>query len=217
LQQNRRVVLITLPNHRALMAVTGTKPATYRSDLFRGQGVAAFGAPEPVAKDRPLAMDAVSIVLRDELHERGLARKHASLIVRGFFDRWAEAVSHADHDDQDVVFGVVELDPMIQVDNWVCAIGPMEKLADYLMSLPRPQRRVLFVHLRDVLSTIRGRAVKAKLDLSGRFFVPPDHPLLAQIKADWSNWRAKNKVTGPRAKLPEMERFYRQRVDELQG
>ena len=210
-------MLITLPDHRALMAVTGTKPATYRSDLFRGQGVAAFGAQEPVAKDRPLAMDAVGIVLRDELHQRGLGRKLASLIVRGFFDRWAEAVSHADHDDQDVVFGVVELDPRIQVDNWVCAIGPMEKLADYLKSLPRPQRRVLFAHVRDVLSDIRGRAVKAKLDLSGHFFVPPDHKLLAQIKSDWSNWRAKNKITGPRAKSPELERSYRQRVEDLLG
>lgn len=210
-------MLITLPDHRALMAVTGTKPATYRSDLFRGQGVAAFGAQEPVAKDRPLAMDAIAIILRDELHERGVPRKHASLIVRGFFDRWAEAVSHADHDDQDVVFGVVELDPKIQVDDWVCAIGPVEKLADYLKSLPRPQRRALFVHLRDVLSDIRGRAVKAKLDLSGRFFVPPDHPLLAQIKTDWSNWRAKNKVTGPRAKVPELGRPYRHRVEELLG
>jgi hypothetical protein len=209
------VASFTLPDQRALMTVTGTNPATYRSDLHRGQGVAAFGASEPVAKDRPLMLDAVAVVIRDELHERGLSRKLAADIVRGFFDRWAEAVSHADHDDQDVVFGVVELDPKIQVDNWICAIGPVEKLADYLMSLPRPQRRVLFVHLRDLLSEIRGRAAKAKLDLSGRFFVPPDHRLLAQINADWSNWRAKNKVTGPRAKVPELGRPYRQRIEEL--
>jgi hypothetical protein len=209
------VAKFILPDQRALLAVTGSNPATYRSDLHRGQGVAAFGASEPVAKDRPLMLDAVAVVLRDELHGRGLPRKLAADIVRGFFDRWAEGVAHADHDGQDVVFVVVEVDPKIQADSWFCAIGPAGKLCDYLMSLPRPQRRALFVHLRAVLADIRGRAAKAELELSGCFFVAPDHALLAQIKTDWSTWRVKNKITGPRAKVPELGRPYRQRIEEL--
>ena len=96
--------ILTLPSQSALFAVTGTNPATHRSDLFREQAAAAFGAAEPVLKERPLAVDAVAMKLRDELNERGLSRKLSATIVRGYFDHWIEAVAHADYDGQDVVF-----------------------------------------------------------------------------------------------------------------
>jgi hypothetical protein len=208
------VAILALPSQRALFAVTGTNPTTYRSDVHRAQGAAAFGVAEPIFKDRPLALDAVAICLRDELNERGLSREVAAAVVRGFFDRWAEGISHADHDDQDVIFGVVELDPQKFPDTWRCAVGPAEKLDEYLKGLPRPQRRALFVHLRETLAGIRGRATKAKLDLSGRFFVPPYHPLIAKTRSYWEKWRAHNNV-GPRVKFPKPDRPYRQSIEAL--
>ena len=109
-------------------------------------------------------------------------------------------------------FVVVEVDPKAHADVWFCAIGPVEKLYDYLATLPGPHRRVLLVHVRDVLADLRGRAAKAKLDLSGHLFVPPDHPLLDQIRTDWQKWRAENKVS---RKSPKLDRQYRNVIDEL--
>ncbi|WP_454619349.1 hypothetical protein [Bradyrhizobium cenepequi] len=205
--------IFALPSQRALFAVTGINPATYRSDVFRDQSVAAFGASEPVARDRPLVLDAVAIRLRDELQELGLSRKLAASIVRGFFDRWAEGVAYADHENQDVIFAVIEFDPRKFRDvPWVCTVGPAEKFEDYLKTLPRPRRRIVFVHLRETLADLRERAAKAKVELPEHFFVSPEHPLLAQIKTDWAKWRADNKVG---IKLPKLERQYRQSVEDL--
>jgi hypothetical protein len=191
-----------------------TTHVQHRTDLHRDQGVAAFGAAEPISKSRPLVMDAIALCLRDELNERGLPRKVAAAVVRGFFDNWAEGFSNADYGDQDFMFGVVELDPEEFGDSWRCAIGPADQYDDYLKRLPWPQRRAVFVHLREMLVNIRSRAAKAKLDLSARVFVPPDHPLIAETRSYWKKWRAHNKV-GPRAKFPKLDRPYRQSIEAL--
>jgi hypothetical protein len=208
------VAILTLPSQRALFAVTGINPATYRSDLHRDQGVAAFGAAEPLF-DCPLVLDAVAIRLREALTERGLSRKVAALTVRGFFDRWAEGISYTDYEGQDIMFGVVELDPQECGDEWRCGMGPAEKFDEFMENLRKSPRRALFVHLRETLADIRSRAVKAKLDLSGRVFVPPDDPLITKIMAIWQAWRATNKVADPRAKPPKLDRPFRQSIEAL--
>jgi len=199
-----------------LLKITGTNPATWRSDLHRGLGVAAFGAAEPVLRNRPLALDALAVRLRDELAER-LPRKHAGAIVRGFFDHWGEGVAYAEHEGQDTVFVTAELDHRAHGDsNWRCAIGPFDTLQAFINDLPKPVRRVLYVHVLEVLADIRRCAAEAGIDLSGgHFFVPPRHPLLVEVKAHWAKWRAEHDVTGTRAKFPKIARERKLDIEKL--
>jgi hypothetical protein len=152
------------------------------------------------------------------LAQGGLPRKLAADIVRGFFDRWAEGIAHAEHDGQDVVFYAAELDPSKfgGDNNWRCGVGPADGFEKHLASLPKPLKRVLFIHLLDALKDIRRCAAESGVDLSGaRFFVPPDHPLLAEIKTDWATWRAKSNVTGPSVKTPKLNQQRRQAIGAL--
>jgi hypothetical protein len=210
--------IFAFPAMRWLFLAAGINANTWRSEVMRGLSCAAFGAAEPVLTSRPLGLDAVAVHIRDDLASGGLPLKLASAIVRGFFDRWVEGVAHAEHHGQDVVFVVAEVgDPAsVKADrNWRCAVGPFDKLQAFVADLPKPVRRVLYVHLLDVLADIRRCAGEAGLDLSGmRFFVPPDHPSLAEIKAEWATWRGANNVTGRHAKFP---RIGRERKADIEG
>jgi hypothetical protein len=211
-------IILALPDMRWLFAITGTNPATWRSDVHRGLSVAAFGVAEPVLESRPLALDAVAIHIRDDLIAGDLPRKLAGAIVRVFFDRWAEGIAHAEQDGQDVVFYAAELDPRkFGTDsNWRCGVGPADGFERHLASLPKPIKRVLFIHLLETLADIRRCAAEAGLDLSaGRFFVPPDHPLLAECKAEFETWRAENRVSGPRGKFPKVSQQRRRHIEGL--
>lgn len=209
--------ILALPDMRWLLKITGTNAATWRSDVHRGLSVAAFGASGPILETRPLLLDAVAVRLRDDLAEV-VPRKLAANIVRGFFDRWAEGVAHAEHDGQDVVFVVAEPDPRRygKDANWYCAVGPAEKLGAYVASLPQPLRRVLVIHMRETLADIRRGAANVRLDLSGaHFFVPPDHPMLTEVKTEWAKWRAENNVTGTRARFPKVDKQRRHAIEEV--
>jgi hypothetical protein len=209
--------ILVLPTQRDLFTVTGVNAATYRSDIFRGLGAAAFGTAEPLLENRPLGLDAVALKIRDKLNELGLKRKLAAVITRGFFDRWVEGVSFAEHAGQSIVFVVVELDPKKFGDRpWVCAVGPTAKLDDYIRTLPSPRRRILFVDLREMLDDIRKRGVKAGLDMSAHFFVPPDHPALAEVREHWETWRAEHKLVGAVGeKHPKFDKSHRKTIESL--
>ena len=58
--------ILTLTN-RQLLALTNTTANQYRQDKFREQAVAALGAAEPVLEDRPLLVDAMAMIIRDDL------------------------------------------------------------------------------------------------------------------------------------------------------
>ena len=201
-----------LPNRRWLFVLSGTKDATYRSDVFRGQSVAAFGAPEPVLESGPLALDAVAIAIRDDL-ARAIPRDVAAAIVRGYFDYWFDAVSNAEHHNQAVVFVAAEL--LGSGNNWRAGYGPTAKLPEYVASLANP-RRLVVVYVNDILDQIRKRAAKAGLDLSGRSFAPPpDHPFLADCKAEWARWRAENVHVTRATKGPKIDKEWRQAIGGL--
>ena len=205
-----------LPSRRWLFTLSGTKDATYRSDVFRGQSVAAFGAAEPVLELGPLALDAVAIAIRDDL-ARAIPRNVAAAIVRGYFDFWFDAVSHAEHHKQAVIFVAAELHG--SGNNWRAGYGPTAKLSEFVASLTLP-RRVVVVYVNDILDQIAQRAAKAGFDLSGYFFAPPpDHPFLADCGAEWTRWRAGNlhKADPTRVpiKAPKLDKERRQAIARL--
>jgi hypothetical protein len=185
--------ILTLSKKKDLLTVTGMNENTYRGDIFRGWGAAAFSVDRPLLEDRPLRLDAVALSLRDGLNELGLTRKFAAEITRAFFDRWAEAVSIAEHTGRTTVFVVAEVDR--RSSPWICAAGPHNQLHKFVRSLPRPQR-VLFIEMLDLIEGLRKRGTAAGIDMSANFFVPPDHAFLAEVKRDWERWRAESTADG---------------------
>jgi hypothetical protein len=200
--------ILALSGFQDLFTVAGVVKRTYYSDIHRGQGAAAYGTAEPIRQ--VLALDAVALNIRDGLHELGLKRKLAANITRGYFDKWADGIAHVVHDRQPIAFGASQLDD----DVWMCAVGPAQKLDEYIASLPRPRRRSFFVDLHDIVADIRQRSMAAGVDLRARpFFFPSDSPQMIEIKKEWEFWRKQNKVGG--LNYPGISQRHRTAIERL--
>ena len=166
-------ILTARPNE--LLVMTGTNAATLRSDRLRKVSVAAFGAEFPVLEERYLLIDGVAMLIRDDLSRSGMLRRAAAMVVRGFFDKWIEAVARIEHRGEDVLFVVAEQAEGI----WWCGTGLAAQLPDFIRN--QPPRRLFCVNIAAILLAMRSRAEKAGYDLTGgSFFLPPDHELYLQ-------------------------------------
>ena len=183
-----------------LCVVTGTVPATLRSDRLRGQAVAAFGAEHPVLDARALLLDGVAWGVRDELNRAGMARRAAANITRGFWPEWAEALAWVEHRRQPYIFSAAEF----EAGPWWCGCGRADKLADFVASQP-PLKRLFTTNLAQLMLDMQARAGKAGLDLSeGSFILPPDDATFVQWLAEFRAHRAavQKKFDPLHAKLP---------------
>ncbi len=148
--------ILTLTN-RQLLALTNTTANQYRQDKFREQAVAAFGAAEPILEDRPLLVDAMAMIIRDDL-ARSIPRRAAATTVRAFWDKWIEAIARVEHRGEEVVFAVAEQSEGV----WWC--GTL--------------RRLVIANAPQLYSELQNRADKLRFDLSaGDLFLAPDDPL----------------------------------------
>jgi hypothetical protein len=192
-----------------LREVTKTSPEQVRSDRFRNLAVAAFGAADWVLPRRPLAVDAVAVALRDDL-AKVLPRKTASVIVRGFFDLWIEAVARAEHGGESIIFLVAQL--VSGPDEWRCAIGPAAKLSEHIAQLP-PWKVCVTADVGEIMRGIRERASNKGIDLSGgSFFLPLDHPLTQE----WiSEFRAARQKAGFEPKPVRISAEMRKQIEVL--
>jgi hypothetical protein len=155
-----------------LLVMTGTNASSLRSDRLRKVSAAAFGAERPVLEDRSLLIDGVAMMICEDLRRSGMGRRAAAMVVRGFFDKWIEAVARIEHRDEAVLFAVGEQAPGV----WWCGVGLADQLPGYLRS--NPPRRIFIVNVAAIMLHMRERAEKAGFDLTGgSFFLPPDHPL----------------------------------------
>jgi hypothetical protein len=158
-----------------LLVMTGTNASSLRSDRLRKVSAAAFGAERPVLVDRCLLIDGVALLICDDLRRSGMARRAAAMVVRGFFDKWIEAVARIEHRDEAVLFAVAEQSPGV----WWCAAGLADQLPGFIRS--NPPRRLFVVNIAMIMLDMKKRAAKAGFDLSGgSFFLPPDHELYLQ-------------------------------------
>jgi hypothetical protein len=80
------------PHNRQLLALTNTSSNQNRQDKFREQAVAA-GAAEPVLGDRPLVLDAMAMIIRDDL-ARSISRRQPRRHPR-FWDKWIKSPGSA--------------------------------------------------------------------------------------------------------------------------
>ena len=176
--------ILTLTN-RQLLALTNTTANQYRQDKFREQAVAAFGAAEPVLEDRPLVLDAMAMIIRDDL-ARSIPRRAAARTVRAFWDKWIEAVARVEHRGESVVFAVAE---QSEGGVWWCGIGPAQQLPAFVANRP-PLRRLVFANIPQLYSELQNRATKLGFDLSaGKLFLPPDHPLFISWVSEFREQR----------------------------
>jgi hypothetical protein len=163
--------ILTLTN-RQLLALTNTTANQYRQDKFREQAVAAFGAAEPVLEDRPLLVDAMAMIIRDDL-ARSIPRRAAATTVRAFWDKWIDAVARVEHRDEAVVFAVAEQSEGV----WWCGTGPAEQLPAFVANQP-PLRRLVIANVPQLYTELQNRADKLGFDLAaGELCLAPDDPL----------------------------------------
>src|SRR5262245_57436598 len=128
------MAILTL-THRDLLALTNTSSTQYRQDRFRNQWVAAFRAAVPVLRDRRLLIDAMAMIIRDDL-ARSIPRRAAATTVRAFWDKWIEAVARVEHRREPVVFAVAEQSEGV----WWCGTGPAMQLPAFVNNQPALRR-----------------------------------------------------------------------------
>lgn len=181
--------ILTTTTSRMLI-LAGKKPNSYRGERARRQVAAAFGAAEPVLRGCTMVVDAVALCIVDDLAAQGLARRQAAHIVRTFFDRWIEAVSRIEHNNEAIVFTVCELDPAVCDGNDMrVGIGPADGVTEFKLSLLGLKRMVI-VNVAQIMHDVEMRGRAASLDLTvGDFFLPPNHPLFVEWIADFRRWR----------------------------
>jgi hypothetical protein len=194
------VPILTLDSRSQLLTLTATGSQQYDQDRFREQQVGAFGANEPPVTNRPLLLDALAMVIRDDLAKSISPRRAASNIVRGFADQWQNALAHIEHRGQAWLFMAAQQSETV----WFCAAGPKEGLPAFVaMQQNRaPLRRIIVVDIAALMEEIAARAKQAGLDLSqGTYYVAPDHPFHVEWANEFRQWRE--------AKLRQFDPFYK--------
>lgn len=169
-----------------MLILAGENAATLRNDRRHGQAVAAFGTAEPSGHNKWLLVDAVAMLIRDQLTERGMKRKLAAWYVLAFSDQWLEGVSRVEHLHHAILLAVADLGG----GQWWAAFGAAEKFLAFLKTLPKPPERLYTVELAEIMDDIRERAQKAGIHL-GDFILPPNHPQLVQWTTAFRNARGK--------------------------
>jgi hypothetical protein len=184
-----------------LLKCAGKNPSSWRGDRMRNQTAVAFGAPD--VAQHGFAMDAVAIMLVETLNERGLPKRFAATVVRGFFHKWIEAVSLVEHKGENIVFIIYKLESDSE-DQWNVALGRIH--GDTMGDLPPTWNRAVVVNIGDVMSRIRANAEAARINLTGtQFTPPPEHRVLKEWIAQHREAlkRAMAEVEG----LPERGKF----------
>ena len=160
-------------------------------------------------------MDAVAVMLLERLHTRGVSRKIAALIVRVEWLKWMEAVANIEHpepghDGEHWVFVACQLDKKIMGDfNWVALSGPINQLSKFVEDAQASGKlqRIFIVDVTEIIKTIRQRAEAALIDLSlGSFFLPPDHPLYIEWKAEFTEYRKQLQIKADDLRAPKIDK-----------
>jgi hypothetical protein len=183
------VPLLTLDSRSQLLTLTATSSQQYDQDRFREQQVGAFGANEPPVTNRPLLLDALAMVIRDDLAKSISPRRAASNIVRGFADQWQTALAHIEHRGQTWVFMAAQQSAKV----WCCGAGPKKDLPAFVAMQVQngaPFRRIVVVDITALMAEIAARAKQAGLDLSqGTYYVAPDHSFHVKWASEFRQWR----------------------------
>jgi hypothetical protein len=152
-----------------LLALTDINRETLKSDRLRGYSVAAFGLARPIIDARCLLVDGVALLIHNSLSGK-LHRRAAALVVRGFWDKWAEALSRIEHRHEPMLFAVGKHSETV----WWAGMGPAQELPLFVAELPMED--LLMVNIARHKANMEQRAEKLGIALTGPFILPPDDP-----------------------------------------
>ena len=171
-------------------AAAGVDAGTFGARTNRQETALAFGIGQRLAGGKLLELDAVAMVLVDELAP-AFSRRFAAGIVMGNAHAWLGAVGAADATREPIYFQVFESgEPIRSGDR-----SPLEKaqvgystLAEFEKNVKKATERgvgmpprIHFYNITDILARVRANAARVGVDLSGPFFPAPDDPLAKQI------------------------------------
>jgi hypothetical protein len=199
-----------------LLSITDTSEGTFGSQIKRNETVLAFGLERKLAGGVYLDLDAVAMLLVDELTS-ALGRKIATTIVRSHSDTWLRAVARVDTTREPVFFVVSEygepsrhpyfggrsLRDKQRVGQTTMTEGDRKGFADN-PDVEVPER-VTWINVTSILRRIRVRAVKIGLDLSDPFFPPETDPTAKKLLDMARKDRAKALAWYAEQRLPPAE------------
>jgi hypothetical protein len=175
-----RAMLIGSVPLKTLLALTGINRETLKSDRLRGYSVAAFGAARSVVDERCLLVDAIAMLIHNDLSGT-LHRRAASVVVRGFWDKWAEALARIEHKNEPVLFAIGQSSETV----WWAGSGLARELPLFVANQP-PMQRLLTVNIARHKCNMEQRAEKLGIGLStGWFILPPDDPRFVSWMAEF--------------------------------
>ncbi|MCQ4191020.1 hypothetical protein [Methylocystis suflitae] len=146
----------------------------------------AFGRAEVFQSLNYFAVDVVGQLLGDAL-SNAFGRTFAAQIVRVWWDKWLEAVAHAEHEERPWFFNVVEALDQKGRRSHFCYPGPFGAEADASLSAQLEAEgfepiRVVAVNVSKACHVARMNAARAGIDLLGAAFLPsPADPGLKEI------------------------------------
>ena len=153
-----------------LLALTDINRETLKSDRQRGYSVAAFGLARPIIDARCLLVDGIALLIHNSLSGK-LHRRAAAFVVRGFWDKWAEALSRIEHRHEPMLFAVGKRSETV----WWVGIGPAQDLPLFVAKQPLMED-LLMVNIARHKANMEQRAEKLGIALTGSFILPPDDP-----------------------------------------
>jgi hypothetical protein len=177
--QRMRAMLIGSVPLKTLLALTGINRETLKSDRLRGYSVAAFGAARSVVNERCLLVDGIAMLIHNDLSGT-LHRRAASVVVRGFWDKWAEALARIEHKNEPVLFAIGQSSETV----WWAGSGLARELPLFVANQP-PMQRLLTVNIARHKCNMEQRAEKLGIGLSTGFILPPDDPRFVSWMAEF--------------------------------
>jgi hypothetical protein len=148
-----------------------------------GHVALAFGAPMPSTLGRYLDLDLVAMAINLGLAP-SFGRENSTAIVLGFFNQWGSAVGHAEADlrrDFFVAVGGVGWDAVKKSPKLLLVTnGTVDQIAQDFRS-ETDLVGYFTINISDIIRRLRAKAAAAGIDLSRRFFFPPDDPRFNEI------------------------------------
>jgi hypothetical protein len=115
-------------------------------------------------------VDGIALLIHNSLSGK-LHRRAAAFVVRGFWDKWAEALSRIEHRHEPMLFAVGKRSETV----WWVGTRPAQELPLFVARQP-PMEDLLMVNIARHKANMEQRAEKLGIALTGSFILPPDDP-----------------------------------------
>jgi|SRR6266436_4380034 hypothetical protein len=170
------------------LKIFGLTSGAFDAQQRAGHVALAFGTPIPASPGRYFDLDLVAMAIASGLAPT-LGREAATIVVLSFFNQWVAAIGNADADKTRNFFFAMGLvgrdnDERRPREIWVTN-GTLEDITSDL----RDASSVIAVNITDIIERLRAKARAAGVDLSQRFFFPPEDERFSQVITEFEQER----------------------------